>query len=76
MRVVEPGTGDLACGMVGTGRMAETAAIADAGLNALGRRNDLAGEIVLVTAGGTREALGSVRFLRNRSAGRMGCPAS
>lgn len=72
VRVVEPGTGDLACGMVGAGRMAEPEAIADAVLSALGRRHDLAGEIVLVTAGGTREALDPVRFLGNRSSGKMG----
>ncbi len=72
VRVVEPGTGDLACGMVGTGRMAEPEAIADAVLNALGRRHDLAGEIVLVTAAGTREALDPVRYLGNRSSGKMG----
>ena len=64
VRVVEPGTGDLACGMVGAGRMAEPEAIADAVLSALGRRHDLAGEVVLVTAGGTREALDPVRFHR------------
>jgi len=72
VRVVEPGTGDLACGMVGAGRMAEPEAIADAVLDALGRRHDLAGEIVLVTAGGTREALDPVRCLGNRSSGKMG----
>src|SRR5579863_2071582 len=72
VRVIEPGTGELACGMVGAGRMAEPDAIADAVLNALGRRHDLAGEIVLVTAGGTREALDPVRFLGNRSSGKMG----
>jgi phosphopantothenoylcysteine decarboxylase / phosphopantothenate---cysteine ligase len=72
VRVVEPGTGDLACGMVGAGRMAEPAAIADAVLNALGRRHDMAGEVVMVTAGGTREALDPVRFLGNRSSGKMG----
>ena len=72
VRVVEPGTGALACGMVGAGRMAEPEAIADAVLGALGRRHDLAGEIVLVTAGGTREALDPVRFLGNRSSGKMG----
>jgi phosphopantothenoylcysteine decarboxylase/phosphopantothenate--cysteine ligase len=70
--IVEPGTGELACGMVGTGRMAEPEAIAEAVLNALGRRHDLAGEIVLVTAGGTREALDPVRFIGNRSSGKMG----
>jgi len=52
--------------------MAEPEAIADAVLGALGRRHDLAGEIVLVTAGGTREALDPVRFLGNRSSGKMG----
>ena len=72
VRVVEPGTGELACGMVGKGRMAEPDAIADAVLRALGRRHDLAGEIVLVTAGGTREALDPVRYLGNRSSGKMG----
>jgi len=72
VRVVEPGTGSLACGMVGAGRMAEPEAIADAVLGALGRRHDLAGEIVLVTAGGTREALDPVRFIGNRSSGKMG----
>jgi phosphopantothenoylcysteine decarboxylase/phosphopantothenate--cysteine ligase len=72
VRVIEPGTGSLACGMVGAGRMAEPEAIADAVLRALGRRHDLAGEIVLVTAGGTREALDPVRFLGNRSSGKMG----
>ena len=72
VRVIEPGTGSLACGMVGAGRMAEPEAIADAVLNALGRRHDLAGEVVMVTAGGTREALDPVRFIGNRSSGKMG----
>ena len=72
VRVIEPGTGDLACGMVGAGRMAEPKAIASAVVNALGRRHDMAGEVVLVTAGGTREALDPVRFLGNRSSGKMG----
>ncbi len=72
VRVVEPGTGELACGMVGAGRMAEPDVIAAAVLSALGRRHDLAGEVVLVTAGGTREALDPVRFIGNRSSGKMG----
>jgi phosphopantothenoylcysteine decarboxylase/phosphopantothenate--cysteine ligase len=72
VRVIEPGTGELACGMLGAGRMAEPEAIANVVLNALGRRHDLAGEIVLITAGGTREALDPVRFLGNRSSGKMG----
>jgi len=72
VRVVEPGTGELACGMVGEGRMAEPEEIAAAVLGMLGRRNDLAGEVVLVTAGGTREALDPVRYIGNRSSGKMG----
>lgn len=72
VRVVEPGTGELACGMMGAGRMAEPEAIAEAVLNTLGRSHDLAGEVVLVTAGGTREAVDPVRFLGNRSSGKMG----
>jgi phosphopantothenoylcysteine decarboxylase / phosphopantothenate---cysteine ligase len=72
VRVVEPGKGDLACGMVGEGRMAEPEAIADVVFNSLGRRKDLAGEVVLVTAGGTREALDPVRYIGNRSSGKMG----
>jgi phosphopantothenoylcysteine decarboxylase/phosphopantothenate--cysteine ligase len=52
VRIIEPGMGELACGMVGAGRMA--------------------GEVVLVTAGGTREALDPVRFIGNRSSGKMG----
>jgi phosphopantothenoylcysteine decarboxylase/phosphopantothenate--cysteine ligase len=70
--IVDPGTGDLACGMVGAGRMAEPEAIAEAVLKTLGRRHDLRGEVVLVTAGGTREALDPVRFIGNRSSGKMG----
>lgn len=72
VRVIEPGTGELACGMVGPGRMAEPDAIAEAVINVLGRRHDLAGETVLVTAGGTREAIDPVRFVGNRSSGKMG----
>jgi len=70
--IVEPGTGDLACGMVGAGRMADPEAIAEAVLNTIGLRHDLRGEVVLVTAGGTREALDPVRFIGNRSSGKMG----
>jgi phosphopantothenoylcysteine decarboxylase / phosphopantothenate---cysteine ligase len=72
VKVIEPGTGELACGMVGAGRMAEPAAIAEAVLSVLGPRHDLAGETVLITAGGTREALDPVRFIGNRSSGKMG----
>jgi phosphopantothenoylcysteine decarboxylase / phosphopantothenate---cysteine ligase len=72
VKVIEPGSGELACGMVGPGRLAEPEFIANAVLNALGRSHDLAGEVVLITAGGTREALDPVRFLGNRSSGKMG----
>ena len=72
LRIVEPDTGELACGMVGTGRMADPEVISNAVMSALGRRRDLAGEVVLVTAGGTREALDPVRFIGNRSSGKMG----
>ena len=72
VRIIEPGTGDLACGMVGAGRMAEPDEIAAAVFSLLDRRRDLAGETVLVTAGGTREAVDPVRFIGNRSSGKMG----
>ena len=72
VRVIDPGVGDLACGMVGAGRMAEPEAIAEVVFNSLGRKNDLAGETVLLTAGGTREALDPVRYIGNRSSGKMG----
>jgi len=72
VRVIEPGSGPLACGMVGPGRMADPELIATAVLNALGRSHDMAGETILLTAGGTREALDPVRFLGNRSSGKMG----
>lgn len=72
VRIIEPGAGELACGMVGIGRMAEPPQIAVAVLNLLKHRNDLAGETVLVTAGGTREALDPVRYIGNRSSGKMG----
>jgi phosphopantothenoylcysteine decarboxylase/phosphopantothenate--cysteine ligase len=70
-RVVGPEAGELACGWEGPGRMAEPAAIAAAAELALSRRS-LAGEAVLVTAGGTRERVDAVRFLGNRSSGKMG----
>ena len=72
VRIVAPESGYLACGMVGAGRLAENSAIVDAVLSVLLHRNDLGGETVLITAGGTREALDPVRFLGNRSSGKMG----
>jgi phosphopantothenoylcysteine decarboxylase/phosphopantothenate--cysteine ligase len=100
--VIEPGSGYLACGMVGGGRLAEPAAIAAAVREMFaaetspwipadvgsvsdvveapeldtavggGVEQDFADEVVLVTAGGTREAIDPVRFIGNRSSGRMG----
>ncbi len=72
VRIVEPGSGYLACGMTGPGRLAENEAIVAATLEALGAAQDLAGEIVLITAGPTREKIDPVRYLTNRSSGRMG----
>ncbi len=72
VRIVEPGKGYLACGMTGAGRLAENDAIVAAVMEALGASQDLAGETVLVTAGPTREKIDPVRYLTNRSSGRMG----
>jgi len=72
VRIVEPGSGYLACGMTGAGRLAENETIVAAVLGALGASQDLAGETVLVTAGPTREKIDPVRYLTNRSSGRMG----
>jgi phosphopantothenoylcysteine decarboxylase / phosphopantothenate---cysteine ligase len=70
--VVEPGDGYLACGMTGPGRLAENEAIFAAVMQALGASQELAGETVLITAGPTREKIDPVRYLTNRSSGRMG----
>ncbi|HET8825944.1 MAG TPA: bifunctional phosphopantothenoylcysteine decarboxylase/phosphopantothenate--cysteine ligase CoaBC, partial [Terriglobales bacterium] len=72
VKIVEPGSGYLACGMTGPGRLAENEAIVAATLEALGSSQDLAGETVLITAGPTREKIDPVRYLSNRSSGRMG----
>ncbi|MGA8436660.1 MAG: bifunctional phosphopantothenoylcysteine decarboxylase/phosphopantothenate--cysteine ligase CoaBC [Candidatus Sulfotelmatobacter sp.] len=72
VRIVEPGSGYLACGMTGAGRLAENEAIVAGLLEALGASQDLAGETVLITAGPTREKIDPARYLTNRSSGRMG----
>jgi phosphopantothenoylcysteine decarboxylase / phosphopantothenate---cysteine ligase len=72
VKIVEPGSGYLACGMTGAGRLAENEAIVGAVLESLGAHQDLQGETVLITAGPTREKIDPVRFLTNRSSGRMG----
>lgn len=71
-RIVEPGVGELACGTVGAGRLADPEEILAAVRDALQGAGDLGGECVLITAGPTREALDPVRYLSNRSSGRMG----
>jgi phosphopantothenoylcysteine decarboxylase/phosphopantothenate--cysteine ligase len=74
VEIIAPGSGYLACGMTGSGRLAEIDAIVQAVLARIHRidKNDLAGETVLITAGGTREPIDPVRFIGNRSSGRMG----
>jgi len=72
VQIVEPGSGYLACGMVGAGRLAEPEEIVASVLAKLGVVRDLAGESILVTAGPTREPVDPVRFLGNRSSGKMG----
>ncbi|MGP1675059.1 MAG: bifunctional phosphopantothenoylcysteine decarboxylase/phosphopantothenate--cysteine ligase CoaBC [Candidatus Limnocylindrales bacterium] len=89
--IVEPGTGELASGQSGIGRLAELADIVDAVVAAVGDRavrapdpatrpplvaaprdTDLAGRHIVVSAGGTREAIDPVRYIGNRSTGKMG----
>jgi phosphopantothenoylcysteine decarboxylase / phosphopantothenate---cysteine ligase len=72
VHVVSPDEGYLACGMVGSGRLAATDAILKRVREVLGLRSDLAGRTVVVTAGPTREDIDPVRFLTNRSSGKMG----
>src|SRR5215510_3317508 len=72
VKVVEPDSGYLACGMIGPGRLAANETIVAAVLQALGATQDLAGETVLITAGPTREKIDPVRYITNRSSGRMG----
>lgn len=72
VHVIEPGAGYLACGMVGSGRLADPEQIVAETLAVLGISQDLAGETVLITAGPTYEPIDPVRFLGNRSSGKMG----
>jgi phosphopantothenoylcysteine decarboxylase/phosphopantothenate--cysteine ligase len=72
VRVVAPDEGYLACGMTGAGRLAGLEAIVETVVQTLGVLRDLESETVLVTAGPTCEDLDPVRFLTNRSSGRMG----
>lgn len=69
---VNPEPGYLACGMTGDGRLASPERILAEVLSVHGRNRDLAEETVLITAGGTHEPIDPVRFIGNRSSGRMG----
>ena len=71
-RFIEPGVGDLACGDVGKGRMAEPEEIQNEVIKLLSGKKDLTGKSILVTASRTEEPIDAVRFLSNRSTGRMG----
>jgi phosphopantothenoylcysteine decarboxylase/phosphopantothenate--cysteine ligase len=72
VKIVEPGSGYLACGMTGPGRLAENEVIVAAVLEAMGASQDLSGETILITAGPTREKIDPARYMTNRSSGRMG----
>jgi phosphopantothenoylcysteine decarboxylase/phosphopantothenate--cysteine ligase len=72
VKIVNPGSGYLACGMTGPGRLAENEAVVATVMEVLGASQDLAGETVLISAGPTREKIDPVRYLTNRSSGRMG----
>ena len=69
---IEPGFGHLASGCIGEGRLADIGIIIDNIRQILGRNGDMAGKRVVVTAGGTREPIDPVRYIGNRSSGKMG----
>ena len=73
VKILEPATGNLACGTVGKGRLPEPAEICAEIEKFFAQDKILAGKKVLVTAGGTVEAIDPVRYIGNRSSGRMGC---
>jgi phosphopantothenoylcysteine decarboxylase/phosphopantothenate--cysteine ligase len=72
VHIVEPDSGYLACGMVGAGRLAANETIVKAVLKILHAEQDLEGETVLITAGPTHEPIDPVRYIGNRSSGKMG----
>ncbi|HWU41279.1 MAG TPA: bifunctional phosphopantothenoylcysteine decarboxylase/phosphopantothenate--cysteine ligase CoaBC [Candidatus Acidoferrum sp.] len=72
VHIVEPGHGELASGLVGPGRLAELPEILAAVERLISPTSDLEGQVILVTAGPTREPLDPVRYLSNRSSGKMG----
>jgi len=69
---VEPDAGEMACGTIGPGRLSEPDRIVAAALEILASAKDLTGERVLITVGATREEIDPVRFISNRSSGKMG----
>ena len=75
VRIIEPDEGEMACGTIGPGRLSEPERIVSVALDMLKastHASDLAGERILITAGATREPIDPVRFISNRSSGRMG----
>src|SRR5688500_11036820 len=75
VRIIEPDEGEMACGTIGPGRLSEPDRIVSVALDMLKastHASDLAGERILITAGATREPIDPVRFISNRSSGRMG----
>ncbi len=75
VHIIEPDEGEMACGTIGPGRLSEPERIVAAALDLLGKQipvQDLAGERILITAGATREEIDPVRFISNRSSGKMG----
>jgi len=75
VHIIEPDQGEMACGTIGPGRLSEPETIVAAALEILSQQDglrDLAGEHILITCGATREPIDPVRFISNRSSGRMG----
>ncbi len=72
VHIVMPATGHLACGDSGAGKLEDVAVIAQRAMEVLNRKRDMEGLRVMVTAGPTREALDPVRYISNRSSGKMG----
>ncbi len=70
--IVGPATGRLATGRSGLGRLVDTESLVGAVKQAIGRRGDLAGESIVISAGGTREPIDPVRYISNYSSGKMG----
>jgi phosphopantothenoylcysteine decarboxylase/phosphopantothenate--cysteine ligase len=74
VHLIEPDAGEMACGTIGPGRLSEPERIVAAALEILERsqQSDLRGERILITVGATREEIDPVRFISNRSSGKMG----